>query len=201
MNPRLALSGILVAGTILLSGCTPLRQHAGSAERVYREEVSAGLEQIYVVRTTRTRYLRGTTPACAAAPFTAASEQHYDTWSLMVQSSDGRVVKTHEKRVGEFLACFGAITPSGTFAMYSPGTNDSLPYTGIGECRFMKSKAPAPKLLVLNCSLDLSGLPADYVGGYATASSLAPSGGEDAIDVRGYLSTSVITFRLWKKPK
>jgi hypothetical protein len=70
MNPRLSLSGILIAGTILLSGCTSLSQRAGPADLPYKEEVSAGLEEIYVVRTTRTQYTRGATPACAAALFT-----------------------------------------------------------------------------------------------------------------------------------
>jgi hypothetical protein len=63
----------------------------------------------------------------------------------------------------------------------------------------MKSKPPAPKLLVLSCNGDLSELPSPYIGGYLTTSSLAPSGGKEATHVRGYLSTSVITMRLWKR--
>jgi hypothetical protein len=191
----LSLAGLSVS--LSLAGCVSVHE-ADPADAAYTEEITAGLEQIYITRTTRTEYIQGATPACAAAPFPAASEQHYDTWTLALSAADGRIAKTHERRIGEFMACFGPVAPNGTFALYSRGTHGAMPYTATGECKFMKSKPPAPKLLVLNCSADLSELPSPYVGGYLTTSSLAPSGGKDARDVRGYLSTSVITMRLWK---
>jgi hypothetical protein len=194
MKFQYPLIGGLLLGAFLW-GCIPA---ARQADPIYKEEVSAGLEEIYLTRTTRMQYQAGATPACSAAPFASVSEQHYDTWSLGLRGSDGRVVNTHEQRAGQFMACFAAISPNGTFAMYSQGTMRSLTYGSIGECRFMQSKPPAPKLIVLNCSGDLSGLPKGYVGGYLTASSLAPTGGKDAVHVRGYLSTSVITMRLWR---
>jgi hypothetical protein len=183
MRAALLLAGVLVGASV-----------AGCASGVHATDV----EEIYITRTTRTQYIPGATPACAAAPFATASEQHYDTWTLGLRAADGRIVKTHERLVGEFTACFGSVAPNGTFALYSRGTNGSMPYTATGECKFMKSKPPAPRLLVLNCSADLGVLPSPYVGGYLTTSSLAPSGGKDARDVPGYLSTSVITMRLWK---
>ena len=201
MRSRYPFHGSLLLWGIYLGGCTSASHRPDAPDSLYKKEVSAGLEEIYVTRTTRTQFIQGATPACSTTPFPSVSEQHYETWSLGVRTSDARIVNTHEKRVGEFTACFAAVTPNGTIAMYSRGTTGSLAYSSIGECEFMQSKPPAPKLIVLNCSGDISGLPADYIGGYLTASSLSPTGGKDAVNVPGYLSTSVITMRLWKKPR
>ena len=201
MKSGYPLAGSALALSAFLASCASMGHAPDAHEAIFEQEVSAGLEEISVTRTIRTQFIQGATPPCSAAPFPTVSEQHYDVWSLGLRASDARVVKTHEKKVGQFRACFGSVNPTGAFAMYATGTADSLSYTAIGDCRFMKSKAPAPKLLVLHCSGDLSELPAEYVGGYLTTSSLAPSGGKDAVDVPGYLSTSVITMRLWKKPR
>ena len=194
----------LVHSALLLaaspSGCAFSPHQVGPTEATYVTEVSAGLEEIYVTRTTRTQYIPGATAACAAAPFSSASEQHYDAWSVSLRASDARMVNTHVARMGEFAACFGAVTPERSFPLYAWGTQGAVTYRAAGECRFMQSKPPAAKLLVLSCRGDLSGLPDGYIGGYLTTSSLAPTGGKSALDVPGYLSTSVITMRLWKKP-
>jgi len=182
-----------------LAACASTARKGDTPDAVYKDEIAAGLEEIYITRTIQTQYIQEATAACAAAPFAAASEQHYDTWTLSLRAADGRVAKTHERLSGEFVACFAPVAPNGTFALYSRGSNGSMPYTATGECKFMKSKPPAPKLLVLSCSADLGDLPTPYVGGYLTTSSLAPSGGKNATHVRGYLSTSVITMRLWKR--
>jgi hypothetical protein len=197
VTPRARLHGALLALCTSLTACTHWSHSSLPSDSTYREEVSAGLEEIYVTRTTRTQYIQGATPACSVAPFSTTSEQHYDTWSLQVRASDARIVRTHDRRVGEFMACFGPVSPGGTFPAYAHGAAGSLIYSAVGDCRFMRSKPPAPGLLVLACTLDLSELPSEYIGGYMTTSSLAPSGG---VHVRGYLSTSVITMRLWKKP-
>jgi len=201
MRSAHALASTVLAFSVSLAGCTTAGHASDASSSLYDQEVSAGLEEITVTRTTRTQYTQGATPACAGAPFQPVSEQHYDTWSIGLRSSDARIVSTHENRVGEFMACFSGLNPNGTLSMYAKGTAGAVSYTSVGECKFMQSKPPAPKLLVLNCNGDLSQLPADYIGGYLTASSLAPAGGKDAANVPGYLSTSVITMRLWRKPR
>jgi hypothetical protein len=183
-----------------LAGCATPVHGVDTSDSTYRDEIAAGVEEIYITRTTRTQYTPGPTATCSAAPFPTVSEQHYETWSLGVSPSDASVTKTHERLVGEFTACFASVGSNGTFALYSRGKHEAISYTSVGECKFMKSKPPAPKLLVLSCNGDLSELPTSYIGGYLTTSSLAPSGGKDATHVRGYLSTSVMTMRLWKKP-
>ena len=72
-----------------LSGCAFSPQQTRPTEAAYVTEVSAGLEEIYVTRTTRTQYMSGATPACAAAPFSSASEPHYDTWSVSLRPLPG----------------------------------------------------------------------------------------------------------------
>jgi hypothetical protein len=185
--------------SLLLSACATPGPETNAADSQFKEEVRAGVEEIYVARTVRTQYTSGATPACSAAPFASASEQHYDVWSMSLNVSDGRIANSHEKRLGEFTGCFGRPGSDGTFPMYFMGTHGTIPYTLLGSCRFMQAKPPAPTLLVLNCAGDLSGLPEPYTGGYLTSSSLAPTGGANAVHVPGYLSTSVVTMRFWKR--
>jgi hypothetical protein len=196
---RLAPSTLALAATAWLATCVLLSSCAsdrGTSEpSAYREEISAGLEEIYVTRSIRTQYIKGATPACAAASFDSASEQHYDMWSLREQSSDARIVATHERPVGSFVACFGPLGQDGTLKASMQGTLGRLTYAGRGDCRVMGSKPPAPGLAPLACTVDLSALPDGYVGGYLTTSSLAPTQGAH---VHGFLSTSVIIYRLWK---
>lgn len=199
-KPKLSLITATCIALIAAAGCISTPGASGGSEATYSEEVTSGLEEIYVTRTVRTQYIAGATAGCAAAVSGSVSEQHYEEWSVAVSTANAKVEKTHEKAVGEFMACFSAPIAAGTFALYMRGRIDSVSYTAVGECKFMRATPPAGKLLVLSCYGDLSDLPARYVGGYLTTSSLAPAGGRSAEHVRGYLSTSVITMRFWLRP-
>lgn len=180
-----------------------LSADAAQSDEAFRQEVKAGIEEIFVFRTTRTAQERGLTQVCMAAPFTAVSEDHYDLWSIELRASDSRVVKTHQKPVGEFRACFSQLTKDQPLNMYAIGKTANIPWTGVGVCQITKAQPPVRTALSLNCQLDLSGLPEQYAGGMGTSSSLAPLLGREqgpAAHVPGYLSTSIVTFRLWKKP-
>jgi hypothetical protein len=176
---------------------------APSPDASYQEEVKAGVEEIYVFRTTRTDQQRGATPACSAAGFSTVTEDRYALWSIELRASDGRVVKTHQKLVGDFLACFSQLAADRPLSMYATGTTANISWTGVGECAITKAQPPVRTVLALNCQLNLSGLPEGYAGGIATSSTLAPLIGREqgpTAYVPGYLSTSVVTLRLWKKP-
>jgi hypothetical protein len=189
----------LLAGC--LAACMPASRKPDGPGDIYKEEIAAGVEEIYIFRTTRTDYVAGATPACSAAPFTSASQQGYALWSLEVRTADGRVVKTHEKPVGDFMACFSAIADRRTLRMFARGTTANVPWIGQGACEIVESQPPVRGLLALSCQGSLTGLPQEYSGGYISTSSLAATGGKDAAHVPGYLSTSVVTMRLWRKPK
>ena len=156
-----------------------------------------------MARTTRTQHAAGATPACAAAPFPSANEDYYELWSVDVRAKDGRVVDTQKSNVGGFTACLGKLVQGQPVAMYATGTVAHIPWTGAGECTVLKSQPPVKTAIAFHCLLDLSGLPDAYTGGFMVSSTLSPFISRDqpaTAHVPGYLSTSVITIRLWKKP-
>jgi len=171
-KPKLSLITATFIALVAAAGCISTPGASGGSEATYSEEVTSG----------------------------SVSEQHYEEWSIAVSTENARVMKTHERAVGLFMACFSAPTAAGTFALYMRGRIGSVSYTAAGECKFMRAKPPAGKLLVLSCYADVCDLSAGYVGGYLTTSYLAPAGGRSAEHVRGYLSTSVITIRFWRRP-
>ena len=190
-----ALWGIVTA--------TPaLAARTESPAAAFKEEVSAGLEEIFIFRTTRTARTRGATPFCVDVRFDSASEDHYTLWSMKLNTKTSRVAATHEHPVGEFRACFAALTAGKSFSMYASGTVGGLSWKGNGECLPMSAEPPVSTLRTFNCNLEISDLPDEYAGGLLTSSTAAPVLGASAAPdahVRGYLSTSVVTLRLWKK--
>jgi hypothetical protein len=193
-----------VRSVLLLVGLLcALASQARPAQSSYKQEVKAGVEQIYVFRTTRTQHQSGATPACAAAPFPSANEDYYDLRSIELRGSDSRVVNTHKSSVGGFTACMGQLVKDQPLQMYATGKIANVPWTGIGECLVLKSQPPVRTAIAFTCRLDLSGLPEAYSGGFLVSSTLAPFLGKDqpaTAHVPGYLSTSVVTLRLWKEP-
>jgi hypothetical protein len=193
-----------VFGLIMIASLAgALAAGADSPEGAYREEVRAGVEEIYVFRTTRTDQQRGATPVCAAASFPSVSEDVYSLWSMELRASDSRVVNTHRKSVGEFHACLGQLAQDKPLDMYATGSVARIPWVGAGQCVITQAQPPARTVLALNCQINLSGLPDEYAGGMLTSNTLAPLLGREkgpTAHVPGYLSTSVVTVRLWKKP-
>jgi hypothetical protein len=191
----------LLVPVLLSHGCasTPAIRRAED----YHREVSAGVEEIYILRTVRKEHTRGATPACAAAPFAVANEDVYEVWSMEQRSSDGRVIETHKEPAGSFRICIGQLAEGKPFAIYTAMTIDGTNHTGHGQCTATSAQPPLRTLLSLSCVAAASDLPPEYAGGSLVTSTLAPVLGRDQpVDahVPGYLSTSVIVMRLWKKP-
>jgi hypothetical protein len=198
---RRALLPLLVPA-LLSYGCasTPATRPADD----YHQEVSADVEEIYILRTVRKEHTRGATPACAAAPFTVANEDLYEVWSMEQRSSDGRVIQTHQELAGSFRICIGPLAAGKPFSIYMETTTGGKHHTGLGECTATSAQPPLKTLLALTCVATASDLPPEYAGGSMVTSTLAPVLGRDQpVDahVSGYLSTSIIVMRLWKKPK
>jgi hypothetical protein len=182
----------------------PPAMQARPAESAYKDEVKAGLEEIYVFRTTRTQHQSGKTPACAAAPFASVNEDYYDLWSIELRASDARVVDTHKNEVGGFTACFGPLALDRPLQMYATGKVARISWTGVGECETLKSQPPVRTAIAFNCRMNLTRLPDAYAGGFLVSSTLAPFISRDqapTAHVPGYLSTSIVTLRLWKKTR
>jgi hypothetical protein len=200
MRRRAFLLPMLLA--LLCYGCASAPAANPSSD--YHQEISAGLEEVYINRTVRTEHIRGGTPACSAAPFTVANEDVYETWSMELQSSDGRVVDTHRQKTGSFRICIGQLAAGRPFGVYMITSMGSTPHTAVGECTAAPAQPPLKTLAAFNCVAKIEGLPPDYAGGAIVTSTLAPVlGANQPVDahVPGFLSTSVIVTRLWKKPK
>ena len=196
--PRSLLVCLAVLTTSLLSSCAGRGMPRGAVD----DEVASKAEEIYVFRTIRTRHEQGTTPACAAAPFTSANEDYYELWSIALRSQDSRVVNAREEVVGGFTACLGRLAVGQSVPMYATGSLAHTNWAGTGECIPLKSQPPIHSAVAFTCRLELAGLPAGYVGGSLVSSTLAPLLGRNQpanAHVRGYLSTSVVTVRLWRK--
>jgi hypothetical protein len=176
--------------------------NASGEESEYRHEVKAGIEEIYVFRTTRTDQKRGATPACAAAPFVSVNEQDFHLWSVDVRGADGRVVNAHKSGIGAFTACFTVPAQDHSLQMYATGSVANIPWIGMGECIVPKAQPPVRTLAEYTCRLDLSGLPDSYSGGFGVSSTLATllRDKPPTAHVPGYVSTSIVVIRLWKKP-
>jgi len=87
-----------------------------------------------------------------------------------------------------------------TYNWYAEGTLGSTPFKGTGECHVGKPDLPERGLRALNCRLDLSGLPSEYVGGVLTSSTMWSLKGQGMeTDPPGYTQASIATIRLWRK--
>lgn len=208
MKTRLLIFASAVLCAAMMSGATVHADGAaaGAAQRPqqdrYEAEVRAGAEGIYVARTTRTRHTSGATPACGKAPFASADEDYYALWSVGVRARDSRIVDTRKDLVGGFAACFSQLVRGRPVEMYAAGTVAHVPWTGTGECMVLRSQPPVKTVVAFHCLLDLSGLPGEYSGGFVVSSTVQPflKGQPPTAYVPGYLSTSVVIFRLWKMP-
>lgn len=190
---------------LLLLPLLPLIGHCAAPERddAYKAETTAGLEEIYVFRTSRTTRTRGNTPPCGQAGFESNAEDFYQLWSIAVNAKSSRLTDGHVRSVGGFTACFGALAPNQPFKMFASGDVAQLHWSGRGECVPMSAQPPDIKVRAFNCNLALDQLPDGYASGWLTSSTLAPVLGPTAspdAHVPGYLSTSVVTLRLWKTP-
>jgi hypothetical protein len=163
----------------------------------------AGLEDIYILRSIREPH----TPApnwCATTrtgfePFAKDPERLFSFWSVGVRGTDGKVVQTKDTRVAELRACFGATGEPARQNFFAEIKLGSMTFHGNGECLALKVDFPEAGLFPVRCQLVLSGLPAPYVGGLLTTSTMtsrAAFGGDS--DPAGYTQASIATIRLWK---
>jgi hypothetical protein len=196
LQPKIALSFLLISASFCAYAI------ATSAQSSYKDEVRAGIEEIYVFRTTRTAQTRGATPSCATAPFASANQQDFDLWSVDVRAADSRIVNTHKASVGAFTACFSAPAQDHSVQMFATGTVGHIPWVGTGDCIVPKAQPPVRTVATYTCRLDLSGLPEKYSGGFAVSNTLATLLRDQppTAHVPGYVSTSIVTLRLWTKP-
>ncbi|WP_257449793.1 hypothetical protein [Archangium lipolyticum] len=122
---------------------------------------------------------------CQAAPF----EVNVRLPANVLGTDDGRPS-------GKALACARITDP--TFAEGSTAdfyVHFMLPegnFTGLGRCTMVSNGVPRPGVVLTSCALKLTELPAGYVGGFATSSSVFNPKG-----LPGYNTGSFWTLRVF----
>ncbi len=183
----------------LLGTASPVRAQIAQATE---PSVATDVEEIYVVRSVRESGMPPT-EFCAKARTgvgNATLENQFTFRSVATRTSDGRVLDANVKTIGSTHACFGSTANPAIVDFYGDFVLGSIAFKGLGECH-AQLDFPEKGLFVSRCFLELSGLPAEYVGGRLTTNSLGSPkkliGTET--DPPGYTQSSIATIRLWKK--
>lgn len=164
---------------------------------------AADLEDIYVLRSIREPQAP-IAAGCARSitgfePMAADAERFFSFWSVLSRPEDGRVVDAAAARVAELRGCFGPTEDRARQNFHAEIRLGSLFFHGRGECQALMIDFPEPGLFPVRCQLVLGGLPAPFVGGLLTTSTMttrASFGGDS--DPPGYTQASIATLRLWR---
>jgi hypothetical protein len=185
-------------GTVLLAlvGCMPTIELTSAADR------GQSVEEIYVARSLRLSRDRPT-KNCASERTgfpEVRFEDRYHFQSVRIDTKTGLVTEADVATVGELLACFGPSSDPLITNFYAEGSLGEVKFTGTGECRSAKKDYPEPGLNLFRCFLDITNLPADYVGGHLTTNTVTSKQSIGLTsDPPGYVQPSIATIRLWKK--
>jgi hypothetical protein len=187
----------LVQAAVLAGGTTGIGLHAPALDA----QPASAVEDIYIGRSWR-ESRQPPTEFCAAARTgfgTASVEDTYTFRSVETRGTDGLILNANVATIGRLRACFGPLPESLSF-FYAEGTLGDVPFTGRGECRTMRRDYPEPGMSVQRCFMELSGLPAAYVGGQLTTNTVGSRNAlGDRTDPPGYTQPSIATIRLWKR--
>ena len=183
--------GILLVTTVVVNAQSPQTpRRVGSQTQI---------EEIYVGRSVpESRF--APTEFCAAAKtgVDAVAEGRYSLRSISINASDGRVLDTNLKPIGNGPGCYGP-TVGENRKVYAELMIGSKTFIATGECH-QKSDFPERGINELHYSADLTSPDDQYVGGLMTLSSISSL--KDAgleTDPPGYTQSSIATIRVWKK--
>ena len=186
-----------IALAVLGSGSSVRAQNTQATQPALASDV----EEIYVARSLR-ESTTSPTEFCAKARTGIAdptSESQFTFRSIATRASDGRVLDTDVKAIGSVHICLGRTANPAIIDFYGDILLGSTAFKGLGECH-SKNDFPEKGLTIQRCFLELSGLPAEYVGGRLTTNtlnSLAKLIGDT--EPPGYTQSSIATIRLWRK--
>jgi hypothetical protein len=182
-------------GAILIS----YQASAQNTQEIQSAALSS-VEEIYIGRSVREAHITSAEfCSITRTSFEASNEDRFTFRSTASRASDGRVVDADVQTIGSLHACFGQTADPAITSFYAEGLLGTIPFKGVGECLVVKPNFPERGLHPLRCFLDLSGLPAEYIGGVLTTNSVLSRkvlGTET--DPPGYTQVSIATIRLWK---
>jgi len=181
---------------------TAVMVEAQSPQAPRRVASQTQMEEIYFARSVIESQI-APTQFCAPAKTgfgDAIAENRFSLRSISINTSDGRLLATNVNTIGSGRGCFGRTANPMIINAYLEFLIGSKAFTGIGECRFVKSDFPERGINEGHCFLDMSAPDDQYVGGLATTNSITSlkDVGLDT-DPPGYTQASIVTLRVWKK--
>lgn len=127
-------------------------------------------------------------------------EDHYTMWSVAVSAKDGKVSDAKAGLAGELHACFGATNDPRVVSFYTDGRIGGIHLAGKGDCLRERVDFPEKGISTLRCYLNLSELPAPYVGGSLATNTIQSNAVLGAAsNPPGYVQASIATIRLWRR--
>jgi len=155
------------------------------------------IEDVYVVRARFSSPNLPVTSFCDAAKFPidypVERERYYEYWSTVTHQQDGLLLNGNVQAVGGHHGCY-SINRNGMIYSYMTGTVAGIPFTARGTCVFNPERAPQTGVSPYTCNYAMSDLPDGYVGGQSTWNGVTT-------DVPGYLTTTIGSVRLWRRPQ
>jgi hypothetical protein len=176
--------------------CCFLAAVAANADNV------SSVEEIYVVRSLRLSR-EAATPFCAAERTgfpNARVEDQYKFQSIALDAASGMVTDPNVETVGTVHACLGPTDDSRIDNFYAEGTLGKVSFQGRGECLTPKTDYPEAGASIHRCFLDITNLPAGYIGGHLTTNTVTSRQRIGLTsDPPGYVQPSIATIRLWRQ--
>ena len=159
-------------------------------------------EEIYIARSLResrsapTEFCSPTRTGFTQVQF----EDRYTFRSVATRTSDGRVTDANVQQIGHLRGCIGATDNPLVVNFYAEGQLAGVTVTLAGDCRAPATDHPETGTTFTACSFAIRNLPAPYIGGHLTTSTMTSRQPIGAVsDPSGYVQPSIATIRLWKK--
>jgi hypothetical protein len=173
------------------------------AQAIPQATEPAAVEEIYIARSVREARMPPT-EFCAKARTGVDrpnAEDQFTFRSVATRTSDGRVTDTKVETIGSAHACGGPTANPAISQFYGEFFLGGIAFKAIGECHLAKADFPERGLNVSSCTMDVSDLPGDYIGGQVTTNTFfnyINLIGTETVPP-GYTQSSIATIRLWKK--
>ena len=134
---------------------------------------------------------------CGTAPFAPNVLLGASLWSIQTQASDAMIVNGQVRRIGNATACtritnFAFPPFTTTVPFYVSFDLEDGQYVGLGDCTITSNSMPADRLILAGCSLNLTTVPPDVIGGAATSLSVF-----NPFRLPGFGTESIWTLRLY----
>ena len=195
---RASLALFFVVSLAPLQSCTTTVATSVDTSQQARENIHV-LRSIRDVRTFPSSWCDASRTGFTPVASPSLLEDSFTLFAPTISLNDGILTNTKAQRAGDMKTCVGNTTDPKMLNFYAEGNIGSTPFAGRGDCQYLLVDTPEKGITTLRCYLALNNLPAPFVGGLLTSSTLISGvalGGETKPS--GYVQTSIVTVRMWR---